>query len=442
VTVGPYEVKQAVDGPLAHPPTSGYITHMEVDVVDGDGTPVPIQRLMLHHIVFLNLAHHDETCNNYTAFDSRTQYSIAPERFYAAGEERAQMNLPAGYGYKVGQNDPWGMVYMLMNHGPTTDSAFIQYKVTIDTDPAITPVKPYWMDVENCQQDPIYNVPGVGKKGATDTRTMDFTMPEGGRIVAGTGHMHGGGIDLNVTEPDCANREIAESDPTWGLPSHPFYNVAPVLHEPGPINMTAFTTPTGIPVAAGERIQLNSVYDDTLPHVRVMGISVLYVAKDPTVTGNCGPMPSDITTLGTDQPGRPGPIPFRIPLTRVDGNGAIQYVKAPPGPMRRLGNNTTIQVGDRFFQQPNATVKKGTTLNWQFSGTELHNLTLANGPVAIGTPNLDQSRIYSRTLNRPGTYRFFCALHPTQMQERVVVLPKKKKHRHHKHSSKHGSGKH
>jgi plastocyanin len=82
------------------------------------------------------------------------------------------------------------------------------------------------------------------------------------------------------------------------------------------------------------------------------------------------------------------------------------------------------------------TVKKGATLNWQFSGLELHNLTLANGPVGIATPNLDQGRVFSRTLNRPGTYRFFCALHPTQMQERVIVLPKPKP------AKRHGHGKH
>jgi hypothetical protein len=32
-------------------------------------------------------------------------------------------------------------------------------------------------------------------------------------------------------------------------------------------------------------------------------------------------------------------------------------------------------------------------------------------------------------LSRPGTYRFFCALHPVQMQERVIVTPKNKKHK-------------
>jgi plastocyanin len=71
-------------------------------------------------------------------------------------------------------------------------------------------------------------------------------------------------------------------------------------------------------------------------------------------------------------------------------------------------------------------VRKGSFLTWQFNGKELHNVTLANGPLGIGTDNLDGGRTFTEKLNRPGTYRFFCALHPVQMQERVIVTAKKK----------------
>jgi plastocyanin len=71
-------------------------------------------------------------------------------------------------------------------------------------------------------------------------------------------------------------------------------------------------------------------------------------------------------------------------------------------------------------------VKQGSWLTWQFNGRELHNLTLANGPLGVGTDNLDGGRTFSEKFSRPGTYRFFCALHPLQMQERVIVTPKKK----------------
>jgi hypothetical protein len=71
-----------------------------------------------------------------------------------------------------------------------------------------------------------------------------------------------------------------------------------------------------------------------------------------------------------------------------------------------------IPVGDRFFGAPNLRVKQGSWVTWQFNGRELHNVTLANGPLGIGTDNLDGQRTFTEKLSRPGTYRFFCALHP------------------------------
>jgi hypothetical protein len=70
-TVGGYEVRQWFD--LAPtPPQNGYITHMETDIVDDvTGEPVPISRLMLHHIVFVNVNRRDNTCNGFRGFDSR-----------------------------------------------------------------------------------------------------------------------------------------------------------------------------------------------------------------------------------------------------------------------------------------------------------------------------------------------------------------------------------
>ncbi len=82
------------------------------------------------------------------------------------------------------------------------------------------------------------------------------------------------------------------------------------------------------------------------------------------------------------------------------------------------------------------TLKLGSTLNYSFTGGETHNLTLANGPLGIGSPNLTSGGTYSQTFSRPGTYRFFCTWHPVQMAERVVVVDPaekaNKKHKKHK----------
>jgi plastocyanin len=459
-TIGPYEVRQWIDL-VPTPPQTGSITHMETDIIDADtGQQVPISRLMLHHIVFTNLNKHDATCNNYTGFDGRQGFgNFSPQRFYAAGEERAKMSMPPGYGYPTKSSDGWGMVAMVMNHRAAADHALIHYEVTIDSAP-LSPVTPYWLDVRDCHADPIYNIPGVGprakakkgkggsskasearkhKKGKkkrgrttslpTTDETKDYVIPQSGRIISGAGHVHGGAIGETLTEPGCGNREVARSDPTWGLPDNAFYNVKPVLHEPGPINMSAFRSTTGLPVHAGETIRLNSIYDDSQPHVRVMGIMIVYLAPDPSVTQNCGPIPN-WEVLKTDQPGRPGPIPFTIPLTALDPSGQATVINAPPGKLQNTRSGTIVPVGDRFFGASNLRVRNGSYLSWQFAGSELHNVTLANGPEGIGSENLDGNRGFTQHFTRPGTYRFFCALHPVQMQERVVVTKKKPKKKH------------
>jgi len=98
---------------------------------------------------------------------------------------------------------------------------------------------------------------------------------------------------------------------------------------------------------------------------------------------------------------------------------ADQLKAAKPG--------AVVTVGDRFFDKKNLRVAKGSRLKYRFSSGELHNLTLANGPLGIGSDNLNGNRIYTQKFTRPGTYNFFCGLHPVQMSQRVVVKGKKKK---------------
>jgi plastocyanin len=444
-TIGPYEVKQAVDFPVPSPPTGGYITKMETDIVSvGSDEPVPISRLMLHHIVFASIGKPDSTCHGqgFLGFDSRPDplAAVPIQRFYAAGEERAKLSLPDGYGYENAANAPWGMTYMVMNHRNVPDEARIKYTVTYETAPydGGTPpigVTPWWLDVKDCRADPIYNVPGAKnrkkakKKKPKHVFSRDYTIPGGGRIVGGAGHVHGGAYRLTVTQPDCDNREIAASNPTWGKPDHPFYTVRPVLHEPGPINMSAFQSKQGIPVGAGGKLRLNSIYDNSRPHTRVMGIFVLFIA--PPEPGpppqSCDPVPGDVQTFATDQPGRTGPIPYKIPLTGLNAAGEAITIKKPPGKLKAAKAGAVVTVGDRFFDKKNLRVNRGSKLKYLFSSGELHNLTLADGPLGIGSDNLNGNRIYTQKFTRSGTYKFFCGLHPVQMTQRVVVKAKKKK---------------
>ena len=46
-------------------------------------------------------------------------------------------------------------------------------------------------------------------------RSMDFRLPVSGRIVAGGGHLHGGGVRLDLTNTTCSQR-LFQSLPPLG----------------------------------------------------------------------------------------------------------------------------------------------------------------------------------------------------------------------------------
>jgi plastocyanin len=422
VEVKGYQVRQEMT-PAAHPNVDGFITAMSVDIVDADGTPVPIQRLMLHHIVFSTIGEQNPQCPQFTGFDSSQKLPGLARPFYGAGEERNVLKLPPHYGLPTKASDVWLNTWMLMNHRKTADHAFIQWKVTYDTDPSITPVHPYWLDVKNCNADPIYNIPGGGRPGAVYKKSYQLTMPESGHIVAAGGHMHGGAENLTISQPDCSDRTIMQFDPAWGMPNHPFYHVRPILHEPGPIAVSGYLSSQGYPVARGEPIKLTATYDNTLAHTRVMGISVIYVAPSSEPVDDCAPLPADAQRFQTPLPHRTAPPRFVVPIVGIGRDGRARDISAPPGRTVKLKNNATIGVSNYFFTQPNINVKRGTRLNWAFSGgpeNVLHNVTLASGPRGFGSPNMTKGR-FSYRFKTKGKYRIFCALHPVAMTEVVNV---------------------
>ena len=420
VTVGGYQVKYGFLG-APRPPGSGFITRMEVDVVDGPGADakqVPINRLMLHHIVFVNLARRDGTCGTFTGFDSASRLPGA-ERFYGAGEERAKLLLPSGYGYRFSPAEPWGLTYMFMNHRNRVDKAWIRYRMTWETSPQ-TEVRPYWLDVKNCLADPVFSVPGGKRRGSTYRRSSTWTVPQAGRLVAGGGHVHGGAKDLELRRRDCGGARIYASRPLWGNRDHPFYNVRPVLHEPGPISMSGFGTQKGIPVAKGERLRLDANYDNALVHTRVMGIMIVYLAPDASVRSPCGGLPGDLVDFRSTAPGRTKPPRFRVPIVGLK-HGVARNISKPPGRRVRLGRRARIRVGDFFFRHRNVSVRRGATLRWLFQGDQIHNVTVANGPRGFASRNLIGGRSFRKRLRTPGTYRLFCALHPVSMTGTVKV---------------------
>jgi hypothetical protein len=389
INVTAYEVARGVQ--LAPSPrVDGYVVGMSAEVVDERGDPVRIQDVMLHHVVFAKLGVPDYTCSGIEDY-SGMPAPFQAERFYAEGEERFSLALPEGYGYPNRGQDAWGLLYMLMNHHPHSMVVRIRYTVRYVTGEPLTAVKPVWLDVKNCRADPVFNVPGTGGRGSAVARTADFRMPESGRFVAAGGHLHGGGISLDVTNRSCGS--IFTSYPTWGL-----VFPRPILHEPGPMQMTGFAEPAGRAVRAGDTVRLTARYDNSRPHVRVMGIMILYFV--PEATSRCDSYLS------------------AVPLPTQADRVTIELLKRPAGPLRRDLRGTWV--GDYAFGAQRVSLRPGARFTWRFLGGVEHDVTLASGPVGFSSPSMRRGS-YTFRFTRRGTYHLFCSLHPARMTQTVNV---------------------
>ena len=139
VTVKGFGVQQDMQL-VPSPSVDGYVTGISADVVDENGVSMPISTVMLHHVVLAKIGVPDATCQQFYGYDGRS-VGIPVERFFAEGEERTTIQFPAGYGYPNRGSDHWGLVYMLMNHKPTTFTAYVQYTVHYVTGEQLTPVE-------------------------------------------------------------------------------------------------------------------------------------------------------------------------------------------------------------------------------------------------------------------------------------------------------------
>ena len=104
-----YATEQALQDTRA-PKLTGYLTAMYARIVDAAGRPVPQERVMLHHVFFVN---HGRFRGDRRAGDCRRRNG---ETFYGTGEEDQAIALPPGYGYRLRKKDRWRVGWMFMNH--------------------------------------------------------------------------------------------------------------------------------------------------------------------------------------------------------------------------------------------------------------------------------------------------------------------------------------
>jgi plastocyanin len=79
-----------------------------------------------------------------------------------------------------------------------------------------------------------------------------------------------------------------------------------------------------------------------------------------------------------------------------------------------------VTIDDFAFSPQTITVPAGTTVTWTNKDDEPHTVTSAADPKLFKSAALDTDDKFSFTFTKPGTYQYFCAIHP-HMTGIVVV---------------------
>jgi plastocyanin len=446
--------------PAEQPSEDGYVTRIAPNLKTTKGVIPPTYKLHLHHGVWLNLGASDATTPNF------------PERFFASGEEKTIFTIPAPYGYPVKATDRWVINYMI--HDLTNKPYTVYLTYDVDFVPLhsklgrrMKPVKPVWMDVENGNAYPVFDVlRGSGTNGKytfPDQATNPYgngkplnqwTLPYDATLVATAGHIHPGGLydDLMAQRPGVTPStngpvpgDVPGSVRLFRSHAHYFGGRKPTSWD---VAMTATSKNWRVHLKKGDVLSTNTTYDSKLGSwYESMGIMVVYVAQNST--RGVDPFTGKVNLKGHLTHGH-------LKENNVHGGIAPGLANPLSLPAVPVANNT-VKIEDFKYQQGDlsgkgskkdpAAIRQGQSLTFvngdgtpttPFNLQISHSITacqapcnLSNGvsyPIANGAGGFDSGQLgfgpspltafnnkqtWQTPTNLPvGTYTYFCRIHP------------------------------
>ena len=438
ITTNKYEIPQ--------PRSDGWIVGFRPNLKLPDGTVPPVDQLHLHHGVWANSAQRDATA------------PLFPQRFIAAGEEKTALQFPAGYGYAYRSAEKWWLNYMVHD---LTEKPFTVY-LTYDVDfvPANSPaaagmkaVHPIWMDVRNGELYPVFDaLKGSGTHGRftypddapgayPDGRPKnEYTIPNDGVLVSTGGHLHPGGLTDNLS--------LTRNGTTTSL----FHSHAQYFEPAGAVSWDVAMTVTPdnwqVAVKAGDTLRVSTTYNTSRASwYESMGLMIVWMYD--------GPGGRDPFATNVDQPGHT--THGHLPENRNHGGGRTTSLLNAN--VAKSGNAaSTIPVsgfayekGDLSARGAIPTVAQGQPITFDNLDAQQfgvwHTITACKAPcnasTGIAYPIADASVQFDSgqlgnagvptsgklewttpsTLD-PGTYTYFCRVHPFMRGAfRVVAAP-------------------
>jgi hypothetical protein len=448
--------------PTEKPSEDGYVTRIAPNLKLANGAIPPTYKLHLHHGVWLNTGAQDATAPG------------LPERFFASGEEKTTFSIPAPYGYLVRASDHWIINYMI--HDLTSKPYTVYLTYDVDFVPLhstlgrrMKPVKPVWMDVQNGHTYPVFDVlRGSGTNGrftypdqannpyGSGPALNQWTLPYNATLVSTAGHIHPGGLydDLMAVRPGSAVAARKGGPVAGDVPDSVrlFRSVARYFGHRAPTSwdmaMTATSKNWRVRLRKGDILRTTTTYDSKYGSwYESMGIMMVYLAQN--------------STKGVDPFTRALPLKGHVTHghlreNNVHGGIAPQLANPLPLPALPVPNNTVnienFQYGQGDLsasgtQKDPAEIPQGQSLTFvNGDGTPMtpfnlqisHSITacqapcnLSTGvsyPIANGAGGFDSGQLgfgppgltafnnkqtwQTPTNLPPGTYTFFCRIHP------------------------------
>jgi plastocyanin len=99
---------------------------------------------------------------------------------------------------------------------------------------------------------------------------------------------------------------------------------------------------------------------------------------------------------------------------------AALATSAPPKPLAAAPTGPSVSIENFNFVAADLTVKAGTTVVWTNHDDVEHTVTASDGSNSFSSPAIPTDGQFSYTFNTPGTYSYFCAIHPF-MTAKVIV---------------------
>ena len=105
----------------------------------------------------------------------------------------------------------------------------------------------------------------------------------------------------------------------------------------------------------------------------------------------------------------------------------------PPAPTDVPGANVTVLIEDNAFVDPDGrrnadalvTIRSGETVGWRHVGANPHTVTSTEVPAgarAFESATMSNGDAFSVTPTTAGTYKYYCATHPSIMLDARVIV--------------------